>query len=188
MHNKFCTQLSVENPSDSVQSSLWEIITVGPIHSVNPSFTKFHFYPLVQSNRILFKCNRTHYHTCTWVFIFHADTLCVIIGCHSTHIRSSLAPGNAVPRSEIITLAQQRVSGDGWDVCVIWTFQLIAEHLFSHVGESASEIMCQILLKTLSKTASLFVCRLWFQRTDGVSCWPFAYFDINFCSVMPVTK
>ncbi len=56
-----------------------------------------------------------------------------------------LTPGNAVPRSEIITLAQHRVSRDGWDVCVILTFQLIAEHLFSHVGESAAEIMYPIL-------------------------------------------
>ncbi len=64
-----------------------------------------------------------------------------------------LAPGNAVPRSEIITLAQHRVSRDGWDVYVILTFQLIAEHLFSHVGKSAAEIM--FLLKNLSNTVSL---------------------------------
>ncbi len=29
---------------------------------------------------------------------------------------------------------------------------------------------------------SLFVCRLWFQRTDAVSSWPFACFDIG-CNV-----
>lgn len=192
MHNKFgrFTPKKVQETSWFCPSLLWGKYHIkavlSTLHFPNciavPSFSQTGFcsnatQDLDAASR---KTRASHYRICTWVFIFHADIVRDYrLPRHPCSVVSDsvpLAPGN---RSEIITLAQHCVSVDGWDGRVILTFQLIAEHLFSHVGESASEIMYQILVKTLGNTISRFVCRLWFQSTDGVSCWPFGYFDID---------
>ncbi len=162
MHNTFSRfTLKQVQKTQVILSRPPHVRLLRQIHSVNPSFPKL--ISITWFNRTGFCSNATGPDcvldlvrpsvliiTSAPESLFFTQTHCGWLSVATAPAFGRLwlhplAPGNAVPRSEIITLAQHRVSRDGWDVCVILTFQLIAEHLFSHVGESAAEIMYPIL-------------------------------------------